>query len=231
MAKTIQLKAEPRAGVGTVAAKALRKAGKVPATIYSRHQQAQNLQLDAHTLALALKKSTGEHILVNLEIAGSGSNLALIQDVQHHPVKRHIVPLDFHALKEDEVMHTTVPVVGFGEAAGIKTGGGSLEQVLRSLDVECLPKDLPETIVIDVSALQIGDAIHVKDVALPNGVTARNPEDAIVFHCVAPKVEVEVAPAEGAAAEGPEVLKEKKPEAGAAPAADAKKDVKKDAKK
>ena len=231
MAKTIQLKAEPRAGVGTVASKALRKAGKVPATIYSRHQAPQNLQLDAHTLALALKKSTGEHILVNLEITGTGSNLALIQDVQHHPVKRHIVHLDFHALKEDEVMHTTVPVVGFGEAAGIKTGGGSLEQVLRQLDVECLPKDLPETIIVDVSALNIGDAIHVKEVALPAGVTARNPEDAIVFHCVAPKVEVEATPAEGAEAASPEVLKEKKPEAGAAPAADAKKDVKKDAKK
>lgn len=226
MAKTIQLKAEPRNGVGTVASKALRKAGKVPATIYGRHQEAQNLQLDSHTLALALGKATGEHVLVNLEIAGGITTLALIQDVQHHAVKRHIMHLDFHALKEDEVMHTSVPVVGFGEPAGIKTGGGLLEQIIRSLDIECLPKDLPETITVDISAMNIGDSIHVNQVTLPEGVTALNAEEAVVFHLAAPTVEVEATPAEGAAQ--PEVLKEKKPADGAAaPAADAKKDAKK----
>ncbi len=230
MAKTIQLKAEPRNGVGTVAAKALRKAGKVPATIYGRHQEAQNLQLDAHTLALALGKSTGEHVLVNLEIAGGTTALALVQAVQHHAVKRHIMHLDFHALKEDEVMHTSVPVVGFGEPAGIKTGGGLLEQIIRSLDIECLPKDLPETIVVDISGLNIGDTIHVKEVALPAGVTALNTEDAVVFHLAAPLVEVEPAAGAAGAAE-PEVLKEKKPADGAAAPAAGQKDAKKDAKK
>ena len=126
MAKTIQLKAEPRNAAGTTASKAVRKAGKVPAVIYGRHQEPQNLQLDAHALQLALGRGAGEHVLVNLEIAGGGTSLALIQDVQHHPVKRHIVHLDFHALKEDEVMHTTVPVIGFGEPVGVKTGGGLL---------------------------------------------------------------------------------------------------------
>jgi large subunit ribosomal protein L25 len=232
MAKTIQLKAEPRANSCTTASKAARKAGKVPATIYGRHQKAQSLQLDARALSLALAKSTGEHILVNLEIAGGTSTLALIQDVQHHALKRHILHLDFHALKEDEKMHTTVPVTGFGEPAGVKTGGGLLEQIIRALDVECLPKDLPDSIVVDVSALNIGDTIHVSDVALPEGVHARNPADAVVFHCAAPNVEVEVAPAaEGATAE-PEVLKEKKPAEGEAAAGDAKGgDKKGDAKK
>ena len=211
MAKTIQLKAEPRNAAGTTASKAVRKAGKVPAIIYGRHQKPQSLQLDARARALALAKGTGEHVLVNLEIAGVGTALALIQDVQHHPLKRHILHLDFHALKEDEVMHTTVPVIGFGESAGVKTGGGLLEQIIRSLDVECLPKDLPENITLDVSGMNIGDTIHVNQVPLPAGVVARNPADAVVFHLAAPTVEVEAAPgAEGAAA-SPEVLKEKKP--------------------
>lgn len=223
MAKTIQLKAEPRAAAGTTASKAVRKAGKVPAIIYGRHQEPQSLQLEARSLALALARVSGEHVLVNLEIAGGATTLALIQDVQHHALKRHILHVDFHALKEDETMHTTVPVLSFGEPAGVKTGGGLLEQVIRSLDVECLPKDLPEDITVDVSALNIGDAIHVNEIVLPPGVVAGNAPDAIVFHCVPPTVEVEVTPAtaaEGAA--GPEVIKEKK-DGDAAPAADAKK--------
>ena len=220
MAKTIQLKAELRSGAGTTAAKAVRKAGKVPATIYGRHHAPQNLQLDAHTLALALGKSTGEHVLVNLEIAGGKTTLALIQDVQHHALKRHILHLDFHALKEDEKMHTTVPVIAFGEPEGVKSGGGLLEQLIRALEVECLPKDLPESFIVDVSALNVGDGIHVNQLALPAGVTTRVNGDALVFHCAAPTVEAEATPtAEGAATE-PEVIKEKKPAEGeAAPTA------------
>ena len=222
MAKTIQLKAEPRSASGTTSAKAVRKAGKVPATIYGRHQQPQNLQLDARALSLALSKGSGEHMLVNLEISGGAKTLALIQDVQHHPVKRHILHLDFHALKDDEKMHTTVPVIGQGEPAGVKTGGGLLEQIIRALDVECLPKDLPDSITVDVSTLNIGDAIHVREIALPEGVHARNAADAVVFHCAAPTVEAEPAPAAEGAATEPEVLKEKKPAEGEAAAADAK---------
>ena len=224
MAKRITLKAEPRAKSGTTASKAVRKAGKVPATIYGRHQSPQNLQLDARTLSLTLK-GTAEHLLVNLDIAGATNQLAIIQHVQHHPVKRHIVHLDFHALKEDEVMHTTVPIIGQGEPLGVKTGGGLLEQIIRALEVECLPKDLPESIIVDVSGLNQGDYIHVNQIALPEGVTARSHAEVVVFHCAAPTVEVVATPAEGAAAT-PEVLKEKKPADGAA-AAPAKKDAKK----
>ncbi len=223
MAKTIQLKAELRTGAGTTAAKAVRKAGKVPATIYGRHYAPQNLQLDAHTLALALGKSTGEHVLVNLEITGGKTTLALIQDVQHHVLKRHILHLDFHALKDDEKMHTTVPVIAFGESEGVKSAGGLLEQLIRALEVECLPKDLPESFIVDVSALNIGDGIHVNQLALPAGVTTRVNPESLVFHCAAPTVEVEPAPAAEGAAE-PEVIKEKKPADGeaAAPAAGGK---------
>jgi large subunit ribosomal protein L25 len=115
-----------------------------------------------------------------------------------------------------------VPVICLGEASGVKNSGGVLEQILRSLEVECLPKDLPESIIVEVSKLEIGDAIHIKDIQLPAGVIARGSPDASVVHCVAPAVE-EVAPApgtEGAAPTEPEVIKEKKPEAGETPAAE-----------
>ncbi len=221
MAKSIQLKAEPRSGSGTTASKAVRKAGNIPAIIYGRHQQPQSLQLNAHGLKLALSKSTGAHALVDLEIVGGARTLAIVQHVQVHPVKRHILHLDFHALHENEIMHTTVAIIPFGEPAGVKNTGGLLEQQIRNLNVECLPKDLPDSIVIDVSALIIGDYIHVKEIALPAGVVTHHNAEAIVFHCAAPTVEVEpVATAEGKAE--PEVIKEKKPAEGEA-AADAKK--------
>jgi large subunit ribosomal protein L25 len=221
MAKAIQLKAQPRSVSGTVEAKKARNAGLVPAVIYGRHlDKPQNLQLNARELKAALGKTTGEHVLVDLEITGGDKTLALIQDVQHHALKRHIMHVDFHALRADEKMHTTVPVVTFGEASGVKNLGGILEQLLRSIQVECLPKDLPESIVIDVSALEIGDAIHIKDLALPAGVTALGNPETSVLHVTAPTVEEVVAVVEGAAATEPEVIKEKKPEAGeAAPAA------------
>ena len=221
MAKTIQLKAQPRGGVGTVEAKRTRDSGFVPAVIYGRHLgKPQNLQLNARDLVLALGKSAGEHVLVDLEIVGGEKTLALIQDVQHHPLKRHIMHLDFHALRPDEKMHTSVPVICMGEASGVKNAGGILEQLLRSIEVECLPKDLPESIAVDVSKLEIGDAIHIKDIQLPAGVVARGGPDTSVVHCAAPAVEEVAAPAaiEGAAPTEPEVIKEKKPEAGEAAA-------------
>ena len=214
MAKTIQLKAEPRGGVGTVESKRTRKAGFVPAVIYGRHLgKPQNLQLNGRDLKVALGKSAGEHLLVDLEISGGGKTLALIQDVQHHPLRRDILHVDFHALREDEKMHTTVPVICLGEASGVKNTGGILEQLLRSLEVECLPKDLPDSITIDVSKLEIGDAIHIKDILLPSGVIARGAPDTSVVHCAAPAVEEVAAPVavEGAAPTEPEVIKEKKP--------------------
>ena len=229
MAKAIQLKANPRSVSGTVEAKKARKAGLVPAVIYGRHLgKPQNLQLDARELKAALGKTTGEHVLVDLEITGGDKTLALIQDVQHHALKRHIMHVDFHALHADEKMHTTVPVVAFGEASGVKNLGGILEQLLRSIQVECLPKDLPESIVVDVTALEIGDAIHIKDLPLPAGVTALGNPETSVLHIAAPAVEEVAAPAaEGAAATEPEVIKEKKPEAGAeAAAGDKGKDAK-----
>ena len=229
MAKAIQIKAQPRNVSGTVEAKKARKAGFVPAVIYGRHlDKPQNLQLNARELKAALGKTTGEHVLVDLEIAGGDKTLALIQDVQHHALKRHIMHVDFHALRADEKMHTTVPVVTFGEASGVKNLGGILEQLLRSIEVECLPKDLPDSIVVDVTALEIGDAIHIKDLPLPAGVTALGNPDISVLHIAAPAVEEVAAPtAEGAAASEPEVIKEKKPEAGAeAAAGDKGKDAK-----
>ena len=224
MANAIQLNAHPRAGAGTTEAKKTRKAGLVPASIYGRHLgKPQNLQIDARELKVALGKATGEHVLVDLEIVGGDKTLALIQDVQHEALSRAILHVDLHALHADEKMHTTVPVLTFGESSGVKNSGGILEQLLRSIEVSCLPKDLPESIIVDVTPLEVGQAVHIKDLPMPEGVTPLGNPETSVLHIAAPAVEEAATPADAAAAaKEPEVIKEKKPEAGADAAKDAK---------
>jgi len=173
-----------------------------------------------------MSHASGENVLVELEIAGEKSNrTALVQEVQHSPVGGEIRHLDFHAISMDETIQAEVPLEPIGTANGVKNFGGLLEQSLRVLTIECLPRDLPDRITVDVSALNIGDSIHVRDIQLPSGVTAKVQLDLTAFSVVAPIVEEEPAVAEAeAAAAGPEVITEKKQEGEAAATAPAAKE-------
>lgn len=221
MAKTVLLKAQKRNGIGRTAVKSLRAGGRVPAVIYGK-RQSEALSLDSKELLDVLHHSTSENVLVDLEVISDSKTekrLALIQDVQHHPLKDYIVHIDLHEIAQDEKLHTEVPVQEVGEPVGVKTGGGLLEAALRHLRVECLPKDLPEIITVDVSHLNVGQAVHVGEIALPAGVTVLNHKDLPVFIVHAPAVEEEVKPGTAEITQ-PEVIKEKKTEEAAA--ADAK---------
>ena len=227
MAKQLKLTAQPRIATGRSAVKKIKQQGLVPAVVYGGKDQPVSLSINAREISTLLSHATSEHFLVDLEIADGGqktSRLALVQEVQHDPIRGDVLHVDFHAVNANETIHAEIPVEAVGEANGVKNYGGILEIALHALEVECLPKDLPELISIDVSALEVGDAIHVKDVKLPAGVTAHADGDLTVVRVAAPKVEVEPTPAAEAAAQ-PEVLKEKKEDAAAAakPAAPAKK--------
>jgi large subunit ribosomal protein L25 len=153
--------------------------------------------------------------LVELEIAGENSSrTALVQEVQHSPVRGDIRHVDFHAISMDQMIQAEVPLEPTGTPVGVKTFGGLLEQSLRVLAIECLPGDLPDRITVDVSHLNIGDSIHVRDIQFPSGVTPKVQPDLTALSVVAPVVEEEpaVAEAEAAAAAGPEVITEKKEE-------------------
>lgn len=221
MAKQVKLAAERRTAVGRSAVRKLKAAGSVPAIIYGAKDKAEPLQISRRDINALLSHASGENILVELEIAGDGKNrLALVQEVQHSPVGGAILHVDFHAVSMDEQIEAEVPVEPTGIANGVKNFGGLLEQNIRALAIECLPRDLPDKITVDISALNIGDSIHVRDLVLPEGVQTRIHSELTVFSVVPPTVEeepvAEVA-AEGAAA-GPEVIREKKeePEAAAA---------------
>ncbi len=226
MAKQVKLKAEPRNATGRTAARKLKARGIVPAVIYGGKQKSQALQVLERDINAMLSHASGENILVELEIAGEKTGrTALLQEVQHSPVRGDVVHVDFHAISMDEKIEANVPLEAFGVATGVKNFGGLLEQNVRALAIECLPRDLPDRITVDVAALNIGDTIHVRDIKLPDGVVAKVPPDLTVFSVVAPVAEEEpVTPeAEAAAAAGPEVITAKKEEGEAAtPAAGAK---------
>lgn len=221
MAKQVKLKAELRASVGRSAVRKLRARGLIPAVVYGSNDKPQPLQVAARDINAMMSHASGENVLVELEIAGEGSTrTALVQEVQHSPVSGDIRHLDFHAISMDQMIQAEVPLEPIGTAVGVKTFGGLLEQSLRVLAIECLPGDLPDRITVDVSQLNIGDSIHVRDIQFPPGVTPKVQPDLTAFSVVAPVVEEEpvVAEAEAAAA-GPEVITEKKEEGEAATAA------------
>lgn len=219
MAKQVKLSVQPRTALGRSAVRKLKATGMVPAVIYGAKDKPEALQVSRRDVNAMLSHASGENILVELETDGGKNRMALVQEVQHEPVGGGILHIDFHAVSMDELIDADVPLEPVGTANGVKNFGGLLEQNIRALAIECLPKDLPDVIRVDVSALNIGDSIHVREIPLPEGVKTKISPDLTAFSVMAPTVEEEPTAAVEAAA-GPEVIKEKKEEGGeAAPAA------------
>ncbi len=213
MANIIELQAQARSESGTSAVGRLRRAGSIPGVLYGRKRENTNIQVDGKTFTRIIDHSASDNILVNLQLGGS-EQLALVQEVQHDHLKGGILHVDFHAVAMDEDIHADVPVETAGTPEGAKFGG-QLELMLHAIEVHCLPKDLPERITVDVSALKVGEAIHVRELNLPQGVKVRLDGDVVVAIVHEPKVDDSPAPAAAAAPA--------KGAAKAAPAAAAKK--------
>ena len=214
MSNQVKLSARPRDEAGRNAVSRVRARGAIPAVIYGGKDVTANLEVDKKDIENLLARAVGENILVQLEINDgqkTTSRLSLIQEVQHHPVRGEIIHVDFHAVSMNEEIDAEVVLEPEGEPVGVKTFGGLLQQSMRLLPIRCLPQNLPEIIVVDVSGLNIGDTLHVRDIKLPSGVTAVPDEELTVFLVSEPTVAEEpVAATEEAVA--PEVLKEKKAE-------------------
>lgn len=225
--KSVPLTAYPRTAVRRAAVKKLRAAQRVPAVIYGRQRQPQNLELQLRALEDLIHHAASETILVNLTIDGDSQpeRLALLQEVQHHPLTGRPMHVDFHEVGAEERVVIQVPVQTVGEAAGVKAGG-VLEVLLHKLRVRGLPKDLPEIIALDVSGLEIGKAIHLGQIPVPPGCEILGDKSLSVVAVAAPVTEEEEKAAEAAAAEAapaePEVIREKKEEAPVEGAAAAK---------
>lgn len=219
MSNQVSIKATHRTATGRNAVKQVKAAQAVPAILYGGGIEPQPLQVERRAIDTLLSHAVGENILVNLEIEEGGKNssrLALINEVQHHPVNRAILHVDFQVVSQNETLVAEVVIEAVGEAVGVKTGGGLLEQSLRTIEVECLPKDLPEVIRVDVSGVEVGQSLHVSQLPEVAGVKYLADGDVTVLLVSEPKVASESdATAEPAATE-PEVIREKKDDAEAA---------------
>lgn len=212
MSSHLRIAAQPRTSVGRNAVKQLQTAGLVPGNIYGAKLPARAIQFNSRELSTLLDHAASESVLVEVAIDGAEVTTALIQEVQHHPVTRRVLHVDLHAVAMDEVLIAEVPIEITGTAPGVATGGGVLQQSLRVLEIECLPNDLPDFITVDISGLEIGSSLHVRDLVLPRGVTAKSEADLTVLAVTEPTVVEEPATTGEAAATQPEVITEKKPE-------------------
>lgn len=179
--ETVTVALERRQEVGKGGARKLRRMGYVPAVLYSRESQkgAEPLKIRVGELERLLRIPGVTHHILELSVDGE-KRRGIIKDIQYNPVKNEVWHIDFYEVKADQKISITVPVVLQGEAKGVKAGG-ILELVTPELEVECFPDAIPEAIVVDVTNLEIGDAIHVRELQVPEGVTvAENPDEVVV---------------------------------------------------
>jgi len=215
MAQTVQLDAEIRTPGRKKGAKSVRYAGRVPAVIYGHGREPQPLSVGAMEFGRLLDTIAVESTIVDISLGGAAIK-ALIREVQRHPIKQGILHVDFQEIHAGEKLRLEVPVHLIGIAEGVRNQGGILDQVLRTVEIEVLPADIPERVELDVSALIIGRSLHVSDLIIPNAEILTDGE-LTVATVTAPRVEEVAAPvaavaegAEGAAVAEPEVIKKGK---------------------
>ena len=206
------LKGARRSGIGKGVARKLRQTGSIPAVYYGRGEDPIVLTVVVKELEEVILKADGSNVIVDLKVDGDGGSdrKALIREIQRDPVGGHILHLDLQHISLTETITVEVPVVLTGIPIGVKDGGGILEHLLREVEVECLPTDIPSRLEIDVSALNIGDSLHVSDLKADK-VTIVTEGERSIAAVVPPTVLEEAKPAEeGAATAEPELVKEKK---------------------
>ena len=209
---TATLSATLRSESGKGAARALRRAGSVPAVIYGHKREPMSLAIPTRELERLLERVAAETTVVELSIDGKVSR-TLIREIQKHPFKKQLVHIDFQELVAGERITVNIPLVIVGTSIGVRSFAGVLDQTMRELEVSVDPGSIPNHIDVDVSALNVGDSIHVRDLQLPAGVMGLADVDASVVVVAAPKVNATDAASDAAAAAAtaePEVLRAKK---------------------
>ena len=221
-ASQLALTVTRRTAEGRRPARRMRQQGLVPGVVYGRDQQPLPVTINQRQLLRVLHSARGEHALVTLRMdeGKAWEKPALVKEIQHDPVDGHVIHVDFHAIVLTERLRVKVPVALKGEPVGVKQDGGILEHFLREVEVECLPTEIPAHIEFDISALKIGDTVHVRDLAAPSNTKIVSEPTGVIASVQMPKEEKPEEEAAGPAE--PEVLREKKEEPEAASAAPAR---------
>lgn len=208
MATSASLKASPREGTGKGSSRKMRTSGRVPAVIYGRGETTRLLSVDAHELEILFSRIHVENTVIEVSIEGEAQPVkALVREVQKHVVRDDVLHFDLYQIHAGEKVSVEIPIRLLGAAPGVKLGG-ILQHALNEIEVRCLPDAIPETIDIDISGLDIGDSIHVRDITPPEGVEFQVDADRTVCSVMAPAVQAAdeaEAPVEPTTAE-PEVI-------------------------
>lgn len=181
------LNAQVRAERGKNAMRRLRREGYVPAVLYGHGDTNQALVVRAQELDKLIASVAVENTIIDLKIDGGAPTTILVREMQEHPTKPHILHIDFFQIHAGEKIELDIPIRLHGTPIGVRESGGVLQEVLRELRVECLPRDIPEAVDIEIGELGIGDVIHVRDVTLPD-VVILNDEDLVIATVAAPSV-------------------------------------------
>ncbi len=213
----IKLDVQVRAQVGSRRIKQIRRENAVPAIVYGGETKPTSIKVDRSNYERIMRHHHGQSVIFRLNVLDGEKKLkdysVIVKEEQHDPVSDRLLHIDFNRISLTKELEVKVPIETKGDPVGVKRDGGSLEHILWELPVICLPTKIPQKIVVEVGHLLIGDAIHVKDITLPEGVRTKQDPDTILVSVIPPMKEEAMAPAEGGPTE-PEVMKEKKPEAG-----------------
>jgi large subunit ribosomal protein L25 len=226
MRKDITIAAESRDSRGKNEARRLRARGSMPAVLYGGAEGALPVAVSPKDFTKILNSKTGHNTIFNLDVTGKENTPVMIIDWQYDPIKDSLLHVDLKRIDLTKRIAVKVPVITHGDPKGVKLQGGLHEIVTREIEIECLPDDIPEQFVVDVSELTIGQSIRFSDVPLSGSMKLLSPGETLVSHVVSMKAEEVAAaePAAVAAAPEPEVIKKGKKEAeGEAPAPPAKK--------
>src|SRR6266853_4900723 len=213
------LEATARDTLGKNEARRTRRAGRVPGVLYGgENNTATPISVEPKALLKILHSESGANTLISLKLAGAGDARVLVKEYQLDPVTHQVLHADFYRIAMDRVLRVTVPVTVKGEAPGVKQQGGILEYVHRSVEVECLPADIPESVEINIGELMLHQGVRVRDVPVNPKWKPVSDADMMIVHVIMPKAEEVAAPAEGAVAAAaapampaePEVIKKGK---------------------
>jgi large subunit ribosomal protein L25 len=210
--------AQVRETRGKNEARRMRVSGLIPGVVYGAFKDPISIALNPRQIQQILRSKTGHNTIFNLDVAGQESTPVMVVDEQYEPVKWTLLHVDLKRIDLEKKIRVSVPVVVHGEAKGIKLQGGQMEIITRSVEIECLPEDIPQNFVVDVSELLVGENIRASAIVMPGTAQLTGNPDTVIAHVVGQKVEE--APAAEVVVAEPEVAKKgKKEETAAAPPA------------
>jgi large subunit ribosomal protein L25 len=212
--------AQPRASRGKNEARRTRRSGLIPAVIYGAFKDPVSVSLNPKDITRIIRSKTGHNSIFDVEVSGVERTPVIVADEQYDPIKGHLMHIDLRRIDLTRKLKLSVPVHVIGEAKGVKQQGGVLDVVTRSIEIECVPDDIPNQFDIDVTELMIGSAIRVSELPVKEGVRVLTSGDAVIAHVVGIKEEAAAEPAAAAAVPEPEVAAKKGKKEEEAPAAE-----------